>query len=92
MTQQTAVEYLFNKLWDTPKDKLNWYAILKEAKQMEKEQMKSIQLPSNEEIDRVARDKIDLSSDCFGQYDFTSGKQDGFYEGAIWMRDKILNK
>ena len=92
MTQQTAVEYLFHQLWDTPKDKLNWYAILKEAKQMEKEQMKSIQLPSDEEIDRVARDKIDLSRDCFGQYDFTSGKQDGFYEGAIWMRDKILKK
>lgn len=51
-----------------------------------------IELPSDEEIDTVAKDKIDLSNDCFGQYDFTSGKQDGFYEGAIWMRDKILNK
>ena len=48
-----------------------------------------IELPSDEEIDTVAKDKIDLSNDCFGQYDFTSGKQDGFYEGAIWMRDKI---
>ena len=38
MAQQTAVEYLFHQLWDTPKDKWNWYAILKEAKQMEKEQ------------------------------------------------------
>lgn len=51
-----------------------------------------IELPSDEEIDEVAKDKIGLSNDCFGQYDFTSGKQDGFYEGAIWMRDKILNK
>lgn len=48
-----------------------------------------IELPSDEEIYTVAKDKIDLSNDCFGQYDFTSGKQDGFYEGAIWMRDKI---
>lgn len=48
-----------------------------------------IELPSDEEIGEVARDKINLSNDCFGQYDFTSGKQDGFMEGAEWMRDKI---
>jgi hypothetical protein len=48
-----------------------------------------IELPSDEEIEQIASDKINLSNDCFGQYDFTSGKQDGFYEGALWMRDKI---
>ena len=31
----TAVEYLFNELWDTPKDKLTWHTILNKAKQME---------------------------------------------------------
>ena len=36
--EQTAVEKLFHKLWDTPKDKFTWYALLKEAKEMEKEQ------------------------------------------------------
>ena len=56
------------------------------------EHVTPIELPSDEEIERVAKDKINLSNDCFGQYDFTSGKQDGFYEGAIWIRDKILNK
>jgi hypothetical protein len=37
--KQTAVDWLFEQLWDTPKDKLNWYAILKQANQMEKEQI-----------------------------------------------------
>jgi hypothetical protein len=35
----SSVEWLFQKLWDTPKDKLNWYAILKEAKEMHKEEV-----------------------------------------------------
>lgn len=32
----TAVEWLFEKLWDTPIDKFTWHAILKQAKEMEK--------------------------------------------------------
>ena len=36
--KQTAVEWLFQQLWETPKDKLTWYSILKEVKAMEKEQ------------------------------------------------------
>ncbi len=35
--KQTAVEWLFEKLWNEPKDKLTWCAILKQAKEMEKE-------------------------------------------------------
>jgi hypothetical protein len=37
--KQTATEWLFKQLWDEPKDKLTWYAILKQAKEMEKEQI-----------------------------------------------------
>jgi len=37
--KQTAVEWLFEKLWNTNKDKFSWYAILKQAKEMEKEQI-----------------------------------------------------
>jgi hypothetical protein len=37
--KQTAVEYLFEQLWETPKDKFNWYSILEQAKEMEKEQI-----------------------------------------------------
>jgi hypothetical protein len=38
MEQQTAVEYLFEQLWEAPKDKLTWHTILKKAKEMDKEQ------------------------------------------------------
>jgi hypothetical protein len=37
--KQTAVEYLFEQLWDAPKDKFVWQSILKKAKEMEKEQI-----------------------------------------------------
>ncbi len=39
MEKQTAVEWLFNQLWDEPKDKFTWNAILSKAKEMEKEQI-----------------------------------------------------
>lgn len=38
MSKQTATEWLFKKLWDEPKDKLTWYAILEKAEEMHKEQ------------------------------------------------------
>ena len=37
--KQTAVDWLFKELWDRPKDKMVWYYILEQAKQMEKEQI-----------------------------------------------------
>ena len=37
--KQTSVEWLFDKLWETPKDKFTWYLIFGQAKQMEKEQI-----------------------------------------------------
>jgi hypothetical protein len=33
--KQTAVDYLFEKLWETPKDKFMWYYYLDKAKKME---------------------------------------------------------
>jgi hypothetical protein len=36
--KQTSIESLFEKLWDTPKDKLTWYAILEEHISMHKEE------------------------------------------------------
>ena len=41
MSKQTATEWLFKKLWDEPKDKLTWYAILEQAKEMEKQQIEN---------------------------------------------------
>ncbi|GEM_PF-5440152 len=37
--KETAVDYLFQKLWDTPKDKLTWYKILVDAKVIEKDEI-----------------------------------------------------
>ena len=39
MEKQTAVEYLFEQLWETPKDKFTWHTILEKAKEMEKQQI-----------------------------------------------------
>jgi hypothetical protein len=37
--KQTAVEWLFEQLWEAPKDKLTWNSILMKAKAMDKEQI-----------------------------------------------------
>ena len=37
--KQSSVDWLFQKLWDEPKDKLTWYAILKQAKAMHKQEI-----------------------------------------------------
>jgi hypothetical protein len=39
MEKQTATEWLFDKLWDEPRDKFNWFVLLKQAEEMEKEQI-----------------------------------------------------
>jgi hypothetical protein len=61
MKQQTSVEYLFEKLWETPKDKLIWHSILKKAKEIEKEQM--------EEAVSIGISKADMTNNR-GYYDF----------------------
>jgi thioredoxin reductase len=37
--KQTAMDWLFSKLWDIERDKFEWQSILKKAKEMEKEQI-----------------------------------------------------
>jgi hypothetical protein len=37
--RKNSIDYLFQQLWDTPKDKLTWYAILKEVKKMHKQEI-----------------------------------------------------
>ena len=39
MKKETATEWLFKQLWEEPKDKFTWNAILIKAKEMEKEQI-----------------------------------------------------
>ena len=42
--KQTAVDYLFEQLWDTPKDKFMWCYILTKSKKMEKSNLNRHQL------------------------------------------------
>ena len=54
MEKQTAVEYLFEQLWETPKDKFTWHSILKKAKEME-EQEKEIMFSEQQLIEAIVR-------------------------------------
>jgi hypothetical protein len=38
--KQTATDWMFDQLWETPKDKLAWFKILMEAKQIHEQQIK----------------------------------------------------
>lgn len=42
--KQTAVDWLFNRLWEIPKDDMIWNSLLKEAKQREKMQIERANL------------------------------------------------
>jgi hypothetical protein len=35
----TSIEFLFNELWETPKDKLTWHTIFNKAKEMHKQEI-----------------------------------------------------
>jgi 2-iminoacetate synthase ThiH len=50
--KQTATEFLFEKLWETPKDKLTWNAILEQAKEMEKQQIKDAYFQGGHDMER----------------------------------------
>ena len=39
MAEKTATEWLFEQLWNTDKDKFTWHALLKQSKEMEKQQI-----------------------------------------------------
>jgi hypothetical protein len=38
----TSIEYLFNELWETPKDKLTWHSVLNKAKEMHKQEIETL--------------------------------------------------
>ena len=58
MEKQTAVEYLFEKLWETPKDKLTWHAILKKAKEIEQKQIIDTITQENIRCTQIANDTL----------------------------------
>jgi hypothetical protein len=54
---QTSVEWLFEKLWETPKDKFTWYSILEQAKKMEKDQIINAWIATDNELQRIAAEQ-----------------------------------
>lgn len=56
--KQTAVDYLFEKLWATPKDKFTWQMIIQEAKKKEKRQIELAHLNGQSEWDIKALQDI----------------------------------
>jgi hypothetical protein len=83
MAQQTAVDWLVNKIYMViPNEERNFLEGLREqAKVIEKEQIKeAIELPSDEEIENISK----------GEY--YDEEQRGFISGAKWMKEQILNQ
>jgi hypothetical protein len=73
----TSIEFLFNELWETSKDKLEWHSILEKAKEMHN---KEIEI-SDEEIENDAWERFITDSGRFG-----------FISGAKWYREQLKSK
>ena len=58
MEKQTAVEYLFEQLWEAPKDKLTWHTILNKAKKMEQQQIIDTTTKENIRCTQIANDTL----------------------------------
>jgi hypothetical protein len=71
----TSIEWLFNELWEVPKDKLTWHSILNKAKEME-----SSQEISDEEIEKFADEELGTIRTDF---DF------GVIQGMKWYREQL---
>jgi len=54
----TSIEFLFNELWESPKDKLTWHTILNKAKEMHKHEI----------IDTYLLDELDSGKKYAEQY------------------------
>ena len=78
----TSIEWLFNELWETPKDKFTWYSILKKAKEMENVCSSQTEI-SDEEID-IETNKINNK--------FGGSYSHGFILGVKWYREQLKNK
>jgi len=74
-----SIEWLFNELWEVPKDKLTWHSILSKAKEME-----SSQEISDEEIFKqsVLAMEERYGSGCDEEID-------AHFRGAVWYREQL---
>ena len=55
--QTSAVKWLFEKLWEEPKDKLTWYSIFEQAKELEKKQIMDAWIATDNQLQRTAAEQ-----------------------------------
>ena len=73
--KQTAVDYLFQELWQAPKDKWMWQIILKQAIEMEKQEtIKAFNIGNLDGYNYGCNDNIPLYEDGEQYYNETYGK------------------
>ena len=65
--KKTATEWLFEKLWDSPKDKLTWNAILEQAKEMEKQQIIETYIDASENPALILDDAQQYYNETYGK-------------------------
>jgi hypothetical protein len=63
--KQTATDWLFDKLWETPKDKLAWFKIYMEAEEMHKGQIKDAYKEGAGDIDVQYKDLGEIHSEQY---------------------------
>ena len=90
MAKLTAVEWLFQQLWDEPKDKFTWYALREKAIKMEKEQLENArpQIISNCIIKEISDEEIYKEAEKH----YRGLALTRFVQGAKWYREQLNNK
>ena len=53
--KKTSVDVLFEILWETPKDKWEWNAVLKKVKELHKEEMRDLYLNHVTKAERLKK-------------------------------------
>jgi hypothetical protein len=71
MNKQSSVQWLFQKLWDTPKDKFEWQSIFLMAHQMHQEEVAlAFNIGEHEGfIQKNARNGTEYYNETFGGQD-----------------------
>jgi hypothetical protein len=65
MEKETATEWLFKQLWEEPKDKFTWNAILMKAKEMEKEEIINAYIEASENPALILEDAEQYYNETF---------------------------
>jgi len=73
---KTPVQELFDKLWDTPKDKFTWYAIRKEMLEKEKEQIIDAHIEGQRVFDKHPHTQ------------WTNGQAEAYYSETFNTKEK----